>query len=210
MKSEFKAKLVNHLLNKKNAEKGFTLIELLVVIIIIGILAAIALPSFLNQAAKARQSEARTYVGSVNRGQQAYYLEKQQFAGSLAELGVGIALTTTNYGYQTGWDSAGATIPAFPLGKAATAVNVAAIPGASQAASNLLVGVATSVIKSYVGGISVSTPVGSNEATTLATLCEANLAPVNAGALSTTVSTLTFSTSAAPVCNPAASYTALS
>lgn len=78
---------------------GFILIEFLVVIIIIGILSAIALPSFLSQAAKARSSEARTYVGSLNRAQQAYYLENQQFAQDIEKLSLGIKDNTDNYTY---------------------------------------------------------------------------------------------------------------
>jgi prepilin-type N-terminal cleavage/methylation domain-containing protein len=98
MKTELKAKFLQHL-NQKKKDEGFTLIELLVVIIIIGILSAIALPSFLNQAAKARQSEARTNVGALNRAQQAFYLENQSFATNVANLGIGIA-STTNYNYS--------------------------------------------------------------------------------------------------------------
>jgi prepilin-type N-terminal cleavage/methylation domain-containing protein len=92
--------LINFLNSRKNKEQGFTLIELLVVIIIIGILAAIALPSFLNQANKARQSEAQTYVSAINRGQQAYYLEKSEFAPTLDSVGVGIPSVTEYYSYS--------------------------------------------------------------------------------------------------------------
>ncbi len=99
MKTELKAKFLNHILKKKKENEGFTLIELLVVIIIIGILSAIALPSFLNQAAKAKQSEAKTYVGSVNRAQQSYRIENTSFAGDINSLQIGIPTSTDFYDY---------------------------------------------------------------------------------------------------------------
>jgi prepilin-type N-terminal cleavage/methylation domain-containing protein len=75
MRSEFKAKLIQHLLSRKDSEKGFTLIELLVVVVIVGLLAAIALPSFLGQVNKARHAEARTYVSSAVKIIQSFYTE---------------------------------------------------------------------------------------------------------------------------------------
>jgi type IV pilus assembly protein PilA len=99
MKTELKAKFIQQILSKKKDNEGFTLIELLVVIIIIGILSAIALPSFLNQAAKAKQSEAKTYIGSVNRAQQSYRIENTSFAANFTDLQIGIGTLTTNYTY---------------------------------------------------------------------------------------------------------------
>ncbi|MEB3883631.1 type IV pilin-like G/H family protein [Lyngbya sp. CCY1209] len=106
MKTELKAKFLQHISQKKR-EGGFTLIELLVVIIIIGILSAIALPSFLNQANKAKQSEAKQYLASINKGQQAYFVENSDFATGIEELGLGIATATQNYTYGLAASSAG-------------------------------------------------------------------------------------------------------
>ena len=80
MNNVFTAKLLQNLRNKKS-EKGFTLIELLVVVIIIGVLAAVALPNLLGQVGKARESEAKTALGALNRSQQAYRMEQGEFYG---------------------------------------------------------------------------------------------------------------------------------
>jgi type IV pilus assembly protein PilA len=104
MNSAFKFKLIQAL-NKKNGNKGFTLIELLVVVIIIGVLAAIALPNLLGQVAKGRQAEARTNLGAINRAQQVNRVE----TGTFAQLGsLPISVTGTYYTF-TGPTAASAT-----------------------------------------------------------------------------------------------------
>ncbi len=180
MTSQLKAKLLQHFAGKK-ANGGFTLIELLVVIIIIGILSAIALPSFLNQANKARQSEAKTYVGSMNRAQQAYYLENNEFSDAINLLGLGIASTTDNYQYSI-------TTSTTSPGEGVTS-NAAALPAGSAS------------VKAYIGGVKIGSVAGTNEATTLAVLCEAVAAPINSGAAGTEEATaLDSGTAGAPTC----------
>jgi type IV pilus assembly protein PilA len=79
-------------------ENGFTLIELLVVIIIIGILGAIALPGFLNQASKARSSEGASNLGTLHRGLQSYRLQNSSFPTTISSLD--LRLTGRFYTYS--------------------------------------------------------------------------------------------------------------
>ena len=64
--------MLSKLRRRVEEEKGFTLIELLVVILIIGILAAIAIPAFLNQRAKAYDSAAKSNVKTAQIAEETY------------------------------------------------------------------------------------------------------------------------------------------
>ncbi len=82
-------------------DKGFTLIELLVVVIIVGVLSAIALPNFLNQIGKARETEAKSSLGTVARSQQAYHFENKTFYDGNDISVIGVNLSGDYYAFTT-------------------------------------------------------------------------------------------------------------
>ena len=71
--------MLHKLRQRAQSEKGFTLIELLVVILIIGILAAIALPAFLNQRTKAQDTEAKSKVRTAQTALETLYVNEQDY-----------------------------------------------------------------------------------------------------------------------------------
>jgi type IV pilus assembly protein PilA len=89
-------------------EKGFTLIELLVVVIIIGILAAIAIPVYLNVQNNARNSSVKSDLSNIKTAIVAYQTDKGSLPTTLDQATLG------DYGYSASSDNTLAykTVPA--------------------------------------------------------------------------------------------------
>jgi type IV pilus assembly protein PilA len=72
--------------SRRTSESGFTLIELLVVILIIGILAAIAIPTFLSQRGRAQDTAAKEYTRTAAQAMEMFRIENQTYNATAADL----------------------------------------------------------------------------------------------------------------------------
>jgi len=67
--------------------RGFTLVELMITIVIVGLLTAIALPTYINQQSKARATCALIQVSALAKEQQVHFTQNSQFASDYTTLG---------------------------------------------------------------------------------------------------------------------------
>lgn len=99
------------------ARPGFTLIELLIVIVIVGLLAAIAIPRFANTKGKANVAAVKSDLRNLAIAQEGYFNEHATYAPDLALLNVGASPRVTL-----------TVVAANATGWSATAVHPAAVP----------------------------------------------------------------------------------
>ena len=91
--------------------KGFTLVELMIIVVIIGVLAALALPRFINSTVKTKQLEAQGILKQIYSMERAYFQEFNFYTEDIDALEVEI-LESTRYDYSISVDGLGFTATA--------------------------------------------------------------------------------------------------
>lgn len=89
--------------------RGFTLIEVMITVAIIGILAAIAYPSYLDYIRRGKRATAQTALTDLAARQQAYLLDRRGYAAALADVGFSVPKEiATDYAFSVAVDNAAA------------------------------------------------------------------------------------------------------
>lgn len=90
-------------MKSKFNHRGFTLIELMITIVILGVIVAIAYPSFIGQIEKARRSDAKQTLFDIAARLEQYYQDNKGYpaGGDMTNLGYGAATFTSPEGYYT-------------------------------------------------------------------------------------------------------------
>ncbi len=97
---------------KERRESGFTLVELAIVIVIIGVLAAFAVPRFRDSVERSKASEAFSYLSAVRSAQERYHARMATYAADMTKLDVEIsapkfftvgAVEAHNGSWEKGW-----------------------------------------------------------------------------------------------------------